>query len=465
MYNIIPNTGSQQTRGNFSGLGANAYIGIVTDSNGCKDTTATITITEPTQVVFSSVTKQDIECYGASTGSIDATATGGTGPKTITLTGPVNQGPFPSPANFANLPAGNYTITATDGNGCTAVSNITLLQNPEIILNIVAKEPKCSYSDDGEITIQGTGGVSPFTYIFDLTGTNPQGPSTQTTYGNLGMGVYVIRAIDALSCTKDTSYSLPGPDPISFTEFTITPTTCLDTKDGKLNVAATGGRGNVYTYSLEPGFNVNTSGIFRDLAPRTYTLRTSDTAGCYLDTTVEIPLPSNPMVVSVSKEDLGCHGRGNEGTAEAIVTGGTPPYSYLWSSIPAQTTAKVFGLYQGLHTVDVVDAAGCLERDTIVIEPGPCCQEVFLPTAFSPNGDGMNDEFRILSSAGIQLEQFEVRNRWGVKVWETNSVRSSWDGTYGGQGVGIGTYYYVMRYKCLTDGQQYTIKGDVTVVR
>ena len=171
------------------------------------------------------------------------------------------------------------------------------------------------------------------------------------------------------------------------------------------------------------------------------------------------------MLVSITKEDLGCHGRGNEGKAEAVVTGGTPPYTYLWNSTPAQTTSRATGLYQGFHTVDVVDANGCLERDTVIIEPGPCCQEVFLPNAFSPNNDGRNDEFRILSTAGIELQQFEVRNRWGVKIWESSNTRSSWDGTYGGEAVNIGTYYYVLRYKCLTDGQDYTMKGDVIIVR
>jgi len=464
-YGLIPNVGSQQSAGVFSGLGASTYTGIVTDSNGCTDTTAPVVITQPTQVLFTSVTQQDVECFGAATGAINAAASGGTGLVTISMTGPTSLPSQPSPASFNNLLAGVYTVTATDANGCTSVTNITLLQNPEILLSITPQEPTCWYSEDGCITFTASGGVSPFTYIFDLTGA-PQGPSGQTQYCNLGTGTYVIRAIDALQCTHDTSYVLPGPDPITFTQFEITPTTCLDTEDGKLTVRATGGRGNVYTYSLNPGFYVNTSGLFRDLAPQGYTLRTTDTAGCILDTAVLIPLPNNPLVVSVTKEDLGCHGRGNEGKAEAIASGGTAPYTYFWNSTPVQTSARAVGLYQGMHTVDVVDAAGCLVRDTVVIEPGPCCQEVFLPNAFSPNGDGRNDEFRILSSAGIELLQFEVRNRWGMKVWETNNVRSSWDGNYNGKPApGAASYHYVLRYKCLTDGQEYLKKGDVTIVR
>ncbi len=454
---------NSDTSGAFTSLTASTnYLGVITDSNGCVDSSVLITITQPTQVLFTSVTKQDIDCFGQSTGSISASASGGTGSVSISIPSYPTQA---SPATFNNLPAGTYVLTATDANGCSSVSTITIIENPPIFFSSITNVEETCYGDGtASISFQAAGGVGGFSYTFNV-GPNQQGPNAQTTYSGLSTGTYIIRATDALNCVYDSSYTLSGPDRINFPTFNITPTTCLDTEDGKLTVVAAGGRGNVYTYSLEPGFYVNTNGLFRDLAPRQYTLRTTDTAGCYIDTTFGIPLPSNPMVVSISKDDLGCHGRGNEGKAEAIVTGGTPPYTYLWSSTPVQTTSRATGLYQGFHTVDIVDANGCLERDTLIIEPGPCCQEVFLPNAFSPNNDGRNDEFRILSTAGIELQQFEIRNRWGIKVWETNNVRSSWDGRYGDQTAPVATYYYVIRYKCLTDGEEYTMKGDVILVR
>jgi len=458
LYNPFQTSGT----GQFTGLGAGTYTGVVIDANLCRDTTAVDTISQPTQIVFGTATTQNIDCFGASTGSIGIGATGGTGAKTLTLTGPVNQGPSASPANFQNLPAGTYTITARDANNCTVSTIVTLTQNPELFFSSITNTEETCFGDStAVISFQGAGGVSPYTYIFD--GVLPA--SAQTTYSGLTTGTYNIELIDALGCQVDTNYTLDGPEEINFTEFEITPTTCLDTEDGKLQVAARGGRGGRYTYSLEPGFIVNTSGLFRDLAPRTYVLRTSDTAGCFIDTTVVIPLPTNPMVVSITKDDLGCHGIGNEGRARAEVRDGTPPYTYLWSSTPAQTSSEAVGLYQGLYTVDVVDGQGCLVRDTLVIEPGPCCQEVFLPNAFSPNGDGRNDEFRVLSTAGIELEQFEVYNRWGIRVWQTSNVRSSWNGEYDGERAATGTFYYVLRYRCLTDGQTYTMKGDVVLVR
>jgi gliding motility-associated-like protein len=459
LYNPFQTSGT----GQFTGLSAGTYTGVVIDANGCRDTTAVDTIFQPTQIVLSAPTIQNIDCFGDSTGSIGIGATDGTGAKTLTLAGPVND-PIgqPSPANFQNLPAGIYIITATDANACTVTTLVTLTQNPELFFSSITNTEETCFGDStAVISFQGAGGVSPYTYVFG--GVLPA--STQTTYSGLTTGTYNIELIDDLGCRADTNYTLDGPEEINFSEFEITPTTCLDTEDGKLNVTARGGRGGRYTYSLEPGFIVNTNGAFRDLAPRTYVLRTSDTAGCFIDTTVVIPLPSNPMVVTLTKDDLGCHGIGNEGRARAEVGGGTPPYTYLWSSTPAQTSSEAVGLYQGLYTVDVVDGNGCLVRDTLVIEPGPCCQEVFLPNAFSPNGDGRNDEFRALSTAGIELEQFEVYNRWGIRVWQTNNMRSGWNGEYDGERAATGTFYYVFRYRCLTDGQTYTMKGDVVLVR
>ena len=262
-------------------MAGTTYQGVVMDSNGCRDTSAVIIITEPTQIAFTSLTKQDIDCFGLSTGSISASVSGGTGQVDITIPGRPSQ---TSPATFNNVAAGIYIVTATDVNGCTSTSSITVIENPQIFFSSITNIEETCYGDGtAAITFQGAGGVGPYTYRFN--GGNAPGTmpfNTQTTYTGLGGGTYQIEITDNLGCTYDSNYTLSGPDRINFPTFIITATTCLDTEDGKLTVGAAGGRGSVYNYSLEPGFYVNTSGIFRDLAPRQYTLRTTDTAGCFI---------------------------------------------------------------------------------------------------------------------------------------------------------------------------------------
>jgi gliding motility-associated-like protein len=238
----------------------------------------------------------------------------------------------------------------------------------------------------------------------------------------------------------------------------------VDTEDGKVFVTGTGGRGG-YKYYVTPGLHINKSGIFTGLATGIYTLRVIDTSGCEYVTYFTINPPANPLNDVITKTDLACYGVGNEGSATANVAGGTPPYTYLWSTEPQQTTAKATTLYFGYYDVIITDANGCEIRDTVYIEEGPCCDVAFIPNAFSPNGDQNNDEFRVLTTAGVELIQLEIYDRWGKRVWATIDYRKGWDGNIEGKQAPVDTYYYILRYKCTRDNGSYTKKGDVLLIR
>jgi gliding motility-associated-like protein len=117
------------------------------------------------------------------------------------------------------------------------------------------------------------------------------------------------------------------------------------------------------------------------------------------------------------------------------------------------------------NTVSVTDATGCELKDTLYINPGTCCENIFLPNAFSPNGDGNNDEWRMTTSTGLEIEQFAIFNRYGQKIWTTIDQRRGWDGTHWGKEAEPGTYFYILRYKCLSNGEKYTKKGDFILVK
>jgi gliding motility-associated-like protein len=122
-------------------------------------------------------------------------------------------------------------------------------------------------------------------------------------------------------------------------------------------------------------------------------------------------------------------------------------------------------LYFGLYKVEITDAYGCKIKDSVYIEEGPCCDVAFIPNAFSPNGDRNNDEFKVFSTAGIELIQLEIYDRWGKRVWSTSDYRRGRDGTIDGKNADIGNYNYIMRYRCTRDGETYIKKGDVMLVR
>jgi gliding motility-associated-like protein len=450
--------GTSNATGAFTGLPGGSYTVTITDSNGCSTQVTGIQIVNPAALVYTSVTHEDVTCYGASTGSITVTAAGGVGTITFGLK-PIT-GLQPLPGSYTTLPAGNYTVTATDANNCTLSTTVTILQNPQIkIDSIVSKEPTCWGDGNGALNIMASGGVGLLTYQL-----NTGNPQSNGMFYNLTAGVYLIRITDSAGCFQDSLYTLNQPEPVALLEFKQYDISCPGGSDGKILVKGKGGHG-YYRYYLHPGLYISSSGIFDGLHQGLFTLTIKDTFGCTFDTIIRVLPPVDPFRVTTSKQDLSCLGRGNEGWAEVAVVGGEPPYTYLWSSIPAQWTPRADSLYFGYYFVEVLDSRGCKARDTVYIEPGPCCEEIFIPNAFSPNNDGTNDLFRVTTAAGGELIQFDVFNRWGKRVWSTNDFRSGWDGTYLGESQPMETYFYVFRYKCLTDGQNYVRRGDVQLLR
>jgi hypothetical protein len=366
----------------------------------------------------------------------------------------------PSIGNFTNLNAGSYTITATDIKGCTQTVVIIINQNPAIeIVQLTNTEPTCHGNANATLTAVASGGISPLTYQLDISN-----PKTDGYFTNLYAGSHVLTIRDALNCMYDTTIYITEPAPITLDELTVNPVYCIGSNNGKIIAKAKGGNGD-YTYNLTPGLRINKSGFFINLYEGIYTLSVRDKNNCTYDTAVIVGPPINPFKISINKKNLNCYGMGNEGWAEAIPQGGEAPYTYLWSTTPIQTTARAENLQFGYYFVEVTDAGGCVAKDTVYIEPGPCCEEVFIPNAFSPNGDGNNDVFKVITSSGIELIQFDVYNRWGNRVWSTNDFRSGWDGTFDGQPEGMNTFFWIFKYRCLTDGQIYTKKGDVILVR
>lgn len=120
----------------------------------------------------------------------------------------------------------------------------------------------------------------------------------------------------------------------------------------------------------------------------------------------------------------------------------------------------------GYISVTATDEFGCFGTDSVYLEVQLCCKAV-LPTAFSPNGDGRNDKFGIISNGHYKIYNFRVVNRAGNVVFSTTNQNEYWDGTHNGRPADIGVYFYFIKYNCEDDDGNVDIeeKGDVTLVR
>lgn len=155
----------------------------------------------------------------------------------------------------------------------------------------------------------------------------------------------------------------------------------------------------------------------------------------------------------------------------AVATAAT----YVWGPadrvVDAGTTDGVVSIvipggasgYSGLVSLTVTTPWGCSSYDSAYVATRSCC-EVGVPTAFSPNGDGRNDQFRLVTEGRQQIEVFRILNRWGQVVFETADSRAGWDGTYNGRPQDMGTYMFYARYRC-ADGSLSEKQGEVTLVR
>jgi gliding motility-associated-like protein len=451
--------GIPNTTGVFTGLstlgGGAGYTVTVTDTNGCAVSSLPIVVTQPTQVIFTSVTKQDILCFGASTGSITVTSTGGTGIKTYTLNPPNT---ISITGIFNNLFAGNYIVIATDANGCTNTTAVTITQSPPINIAVTFQQPTCFGDMNGSILAIASGGQNPYNYSL-----NGGALQNNGSFTGLGSANYIITVVDGFACTVSTSVFLPQPLPVSASIKPLSPT-CEDSEDGRAIISGSGGNGN-YTYYVTPGLRFNKSGVFGDLSAGTYTLIVLDSLNCRYETTFTIFPPANPLNNTFNVRGLSCTYRTALGSASAITVGGLPPYTYTWNTNPVQTTATADSLHYGFYELQTIDAIGCVIKDTIEIEGAACCEIPEIPNAFTPNGDGKNDIFRIYSPADIDVLQFMVENRWGNKVFTSTDVNRGWDGLVNGTKADIGTYYFVFKYRCKFDGKTYIKKGDVTLIK
>jgi gliding motility-associated-like protein len=221
-----------QASGTFSSLSAGTFTIKVRDvAMDVFDVTVTIAETEAINIVVSG---EDVHCYGGRTGSVTAIVTGGTAPFSYSW----NTVPEQMTSTATGLPAGTYTVTVTDVNGCIS-SNSVIISQPaaDMVISITQVSVTCSGVATGSATAVVTGGLEPYTYSWDTT---PE--QTKETATDLSAGTYNITVTDSYGCIKTGSVTITEPQPLSF-ESSTTDASCPDSDDGSITLTVAGGTG------------------------------------------------------------------------------------------------------------------------------------------------------------------------------------------------------------------------------
>lgn len=338
------------TGASISGLPPGAYSVTLTDANGCTAVT-TGTVTQPPALSLN-MNPANPTCAGLNNGSISATASGGSPPYTYQWsTG--QTGPF-----IVNLPPGVYSVTATDAHGCPISATRTLVQQSNLTVGALGTPETCPDFNNGFLTVSANNGVTPYSYLWS------NGATTQVVT-NVSPGSYSVTVTDALGCTGTANATVQAAPNF------------LIQVQGQ-NISVCGGANGSATVNILSGagpFSYNwsngaTSQSISNLGPGSYSVTVTNPNQCIATGSVTILSPPNVAVNAVATALL-CPGS-FAGTASAIVTGGTPPFSYAWSN--GGTTGTLNNLGPGFYSVTVTDAFLCTATDQVTIAQAPGVQ-------------------------------------------------------------------------------------------
>jgi gliding motility-associated-like protein len=259
-------------------------------------------------------------------------------------------------ATATGLQAGTYYVTVTDLNGCTTVDSVTI-NEPTALTGVTNGTPaSCFGSLDGTVSVTPSGGTAPYTYQWSAPSN-----STDSLVVGLGAGMHYVTVTDANACTYIDSFEVLQPAMI-MTTTSVTPVGCFGDSTGTAGVIVTGGNGGE-TFAWSFG-NITTQNI-TGLPAGWHYVTVTDINGCSRIDSVEVLEPT-AIALSTTQVDVGCFGAAT-GSATVTATGGTPGYTYLWSTNPQQGGATATNLSAGTYTVTVTDLNGCIDTISVTI--------------------------------------------------------------------------------------------------
>ncbi len=341
-----------------------------------------------------------VNCTGGSDGSITVTPTGGTPPYTYQW----NPTGATTPT-ITGLTAGTYTVTITDDTGCPEVASVILNEiNPLITGIFISGDVTCFGASDGFANAQAQGGTSPYSYIWN-TG------AITSNINNLPPGTYSLTVSDAAGCTATTSVTITEPPLLTVSATANGAANCADSSDGSATATGAGGT-PPYGYTWDNGEMMATA---TGLAQGTHTVTVTDDDGCTATTTVAITAPSQ-LTVSLGNGGAVCSG-GTDGFITATPNAGTPGYSYVWNTTPAQTAQTATGLSPGNYGVTVTDANGCTVSASADILQAPAIVVTTTKVDLLCNGTS-NGSITANSTVGFPFVTYQF-------VWSTGAVSNA----------------------------------------
>lgn len=369
-------------------LAGGQYPIIIIDANGCVLDTSVI-VGEPNALGFNTSSTM-VSCNSGGDGQAIVTPLGGVGPYAVSW----NTAPIQLGDTAINLTSGPYVATIMDSNGCDTNVTVSVFQPTILSGSIVSQNNvNCTGGFDGEVTVTGIGGSSPYSYVWGANANN----QTTATIDSLFAGNYSVTITDSLGCTTSLNVTISQPFYPLVVNVNATDITCNGNTDGTITVLASGGTAP-YQYNWAPsGF---LGATISNLGVGVNTVTVTDNSGqCLVQTGIAINEPS-PLSTTVSIVDVNCFGE-SSGSALVSTFGGIAPYSFTWDAAAgSQTDSTVNSLSVGTYSFSITDSNGCAYDSLITLNE---------PTAISISSlpimplcyNGTDGQILALGSGGI----------------------------------------------------------------
>lgn len=436
-------------------ISESGYIYLKTFWNGC-------TATDSVYITFTgmalSVTTTDVRCHNTQDGTAVASASGGVGAISYTWS---NGTTDTDRCEALSAQTQDYWVKVTDTRGCSSTLSFsihspdTLTLTPENLTHNL-----CENNCTGSVSLHATGGTAP--YMLKYHSDRPAMAGNIFSLTELCPDTYFCKLTDANNCQIADTIEIEDLNTFT-TTITVRDNPCIGVCAGKATAHIEGGT-EPYHYIWSNGSD---QASISNLCDGEYTVAMSDANGCSKTETISITginafehvtthaVPATifggeSTLLSVTEvEGMHCRWSPPQHVAN--------PSAFITTATPESST---------LFTVELYDDHGCSHTDTVSVHVEQViCGEpnIFVPNVFTPNGDGINDVL-LVKGEWITNLSLMIFDRWGEKVFESDSLTFGWDGCYKGVPCTPGVYYYSLEVSC-QGGKKYIKGGDITLLK